>query len=170
MLGLSAVILRVAWASQVAQVQNLPAKQEIAGWGRSLGERNSNPLQYSCLENPMNKGDWWATAHRVTKSQMWLSDWLSEWASREGMPAAASPRGTSEWEKREYFCDTWNSPQREAELFEDWGERGNEIDQLRLAWPSIQSRNNDSIPEMNLSPETYLIPSFPLPREEKGNT
>ena len=31
--------------------------------------RHGNPLQYSCLENPMDKGDWWAIAHRATKSQ-----------------------------------------------------------------------------------------------------
>ena len=40
----------------------------IPGLGRSL-EGNSNPLQYSCLENSMDKGAWWATIHRVTKSQ-----------------------------------------------------------------------------------------------------
>ena len=41
----------------------------IPGWGRSPGEGNDNPLQYSCLENPMDKGAWWATVHGVTKSQ-----------------------------------------------------------------------------------------------------
>ena len=35
----------------------------IPGLGRSSGERNSNPLQYSCLENPMDRGAWWATVH-----------------------------------------------------------------------------------------------------------
>ena len=35
----------------------------IPGLGRSPGEGNSNPLQYSCLENPMNGGAWWATVH-----------------------------------------------------------------------------------------------------------
>jgi len=39
----------------------------IPGLGRSSGEGNGNPLQYSCLENPMDRGDWWATIHRVTK-------------------------------------------------------------------------------------------------------
>ena len=34
-----------------------------------IGEGNGNPLQYSCLENPMNRGAWWATVHRVAKSQ-----------------------------------------------------------------------------------------------------
>ena len=36
---------------------------------RSSGEGNGNPLQYSCLENPMEGGAWWATAHRVAKSR-----------------------------------------------------------------------------------------------------
>ena len=40
----------------------------IPGSGRSSGEGNGNPLQYSCLENPMVRGTWWATVHRVTKS------------------------------------------------------------------------------------------------------
>ena len=42
--------------------------------GRSLGGRNGNPLQYSCLENPMNSGAWWAGVQRVTKSRTRLSD------------------------------------------------------------------------------------------------
>ena len=37
--------------------------------GRSSGGGNGNPLQYSCLENPMDRGAWWATVHRVAKSQ-----------------------------------------------------------------------------------------------------
>ena len=41
----------------------------IAGSGRSPGEGNGNPLQYSCLGNPMNRGAWRATVHRDTKSQ-----------------------------------------------------------------------------------------------------
>ena len=41
----------------------------IPGSGRSPGQGNGNPLQYSCLENPMGGGDWWATVHGVAKSQ-----------------------------------------------------------------------------------------------------
>ena len=37
----------------------------IPGWGRSPGGRHGNPLQYSCLENPMDRGAWWATVHGV---------------------------------------------------------------------------------------------------------
>ena len=41
----------------------------IPGLGRLPGEGNGNPLQYSCLENPMDRGGWWAILHRVAKSQ-----------------------------------------------------------------------------------------------------
>ena len=46
----------------------------IPGLGRSPGEGNGNPLQYSCLENPKDRGAWRATVHRVTKSQTQLSN------------------------------------------------------------------------------------------------
>ena len=45
----------------------------IPGLGRSPGGRHGNPLQYSCLENPMDGGAWWATVYGVTKSQTGLS-------------------------------------------------------------------------------------------------
>ena len=48
----------------------------IPGSGRSPGEGNGNPLQYSCLENPMDRGAWWATVHGVAKSWTWLSNWV----------------------------------------------------------------------------------------------
>ena len=52
--------------------KNLPAKMKdagsIPGLGRSPGEGNGNPLQCSCLENPMDRGTWRAIVHRVTKS------------------------------------------------------------------------------------------------------
>ena len=46
----------------------------IPGLGRYPGEGNGNPLQYSCLVNPMDGGAWWSTVHGVTKSQTWLSN------------------------------------------------------------------------------------------------
>ena len=49
----------------------------IPGSGRSPGEGNGNPLQDSCLENPMNREAWWATVHGVTKSRTRLSDFAS---------------------------------------------------------------------------------------------
>ena len=54
-------------------VKNLPAMPETQllslGWGRSSGEGNGNPLQYSCLKNFMDGGAWQAVVHGVTKSQ-----------------------------------------------------------------------------------------------------
>ena len=46
----------------------------ILGLGRSPGEGNGNPLQYSCMENPIDRGAWRATVHGLTKSWTWLSD------------------------------------------------------------------------------------------------
>ena len=57
-----------------SDVKNLPAMQEtwvqFPGWGRSPIERNGYPLQYSCLENSMDRGVWWAIVHQVTESDM----------------------------------------------------------------------------------------------------
>ena len=44
----------------------------IPGLGKSPAEGYGNPLQYSCLENPMDRGAWWATVHGVTKSRTLL--------------------------------------------------------------------------------------------------
>ena len=59
-------------------VKNLPANVadtgSIPGLGRSPGEGNGNPLQYSCLGNPIDRGAWWAMDHGVAKSQTRLSD------------------------------------------------------------------------------------------------
>ena len=65
------------WASQVALViKNPPANagdirdvRSLPGLGRSPGEGHGNPLQYSCLENPEDRGAWWATVHGLAKSQ-----------------------------------------------------------------------------------------------------
>ena len=58
-------------------VKNLPANEGdirdtglIPGLGRSCGGGHGNSLQYSCLENPMDRGRWWATVHRVTESDI----------------------------------------------------------------------------------------------------
>ena len=59
----------------VSVVMNSPTSAEdardtsqIPGSGRSTGGGHGNPLQYSCLENPMDRGAWWATDHGVSKS------------------------------------------------------------------------------------------------------
>ena len=65
------------WATQEALVvKNSPANagdardaSSIPGLGRSLGGGHGDPLQYPCLENPMDRAAWWAAVHKFTKSQ-----------------------------------------------------------------------------------------------------
>ena len=57
-------------ACNAGDIDSIPGSGEIFF---SPGEKNSNALQYSCLENPMDKGTWWATVHGVAKSWTRLS-------------------------------------------------------------------------------------------------
>ena len=66
-------------AQTVESAYSVGDQGSIPGLGRSPGEGNSNPLQNSCLENPMGWGAWQATVHGVTKSQTWLSDFSHSW-------------------------------------------------------------------------------------------
>ena len=63
----------------------------IPGWGRSPGEGNDNPLQYSCLENPMKRGAWWVTVHGVTTP--WLVGHTFGWLDTTKVPRHM-PMGT----------------------------------------------------------------------------
>ena len=51
----------------------------IPGSGKSPGEGNADPLQYSCLENPMDRGAWWAIGLGIAKSQTHLSETENHW-------------------------------------------------------------------------------------------
>ena len=65
----------MAWYSLVAQIvsaYNVGDLGSIPGLGRSSGEGNGNPLQYSCLENTIDRGAWWNIVHGVTESRIWL--------------------------------------------------------------------------------------------------
>ena len=74
------MLLVLSWASQVALVVKKKKKKNtcqcrdirdtslIPGWGRSPGEGNGNSPQDSCLENPMNRGAWWATEPDMTEA------------------------------------------------------------------------------------------------------
>ena len=62
----------------------------IPGSGRSPGEGNGNPFQYSCLENPMDRGAWQATVHRVAKSWTQLSDFTHTYIM--GFPGGTSDK------------------------------------------------------------------------------
>ena len=59
------------WMKMKIQHENL---WDTAKVGLRGGEGNGNPLQYSCLENPMDGGAWWAAVHGVAKSRTWLCD------------------------------------------------------------------------------------------------
>ena len=91
--------------SQVVLVgKNLPANAGdvrgtglIPGSGRSPGGGHDNPLQYSCLENPMDRGDWWAMAHRVAKSWTQLSQLNTHAITK--MPQA-------DWHKQQKFISS----------------------------------------------------------------
>ena len=60
-----------------APAHNAGDPGSIPGSGSSPGEGNGNPLQYSCLENPMDGRTWWATVHGVAKSRTRLSELTS---------------------------------------------------------------------------------------------
>ena len=62
----------IGLGSDFAKVEDIRDAGLIPGPGRSPGEGNGNPLQDSCLENPKDRGTWWAMVHRVTKSWTWL--------------------------------------------------------------------------------------------------
>ena len=58
---------------------NVGEAGSIPGWGRSPGEQNGNPLQYSCLENSMDRGAWQAMVYSVTKSWARLKMHTHHW-------------------------------------------------------------------------------------------
>ena len=66
----------------------------IPGLGRSPGEGNGNPLQYSCLENPVDGGAWWATVHGVAKSRTRLSDFTWVFITVHGLSLVVASRAT----------------------------------------------------------------------------
>ena len=66
----------------------------IPGSGRSPGEGNGNPLLYSCLENPIDRGAWWAKVHGVTKSRTLLSDFSSSLQSTKKSWVQPGVQGT----------------------------------------------------------------------------
>ena len=89
-----------------ANAEDTRNTSSIPGWGRSPGVGNGNPLQYSCLENCMDRGAWRATVHGVAKSQTWLSDWTYTHTHTHTMalaqvdltvPVPSAPSSSLEW-------------------------------------------------------------------------
>ena len=84
---------------------NARDESSILGLGRSPGVGNGNPIRYSCLGNPMNRGAWWATVHRVTNSQT-----LSNWVHRTVKTLRAhSPSWYTRELQRQRSLDNWHS-------------------------------------------------------------
>ena len=76
-LGILSLCMRISQVMLVvknpsANAEDIRDSGSIPGWGRSPGGGYGNPLQYACLENPMDREAWWATVHRVTNSRTWL--------------------------------------------------------------------------------------------------
>ena len=100
------VFLKYRYSQVTLMAKNPPAKAgdvrdtgSILGLGRSPGEENGYPLQYSYLENPMDRGAWWATVHRVAKNRTQLK-WLSThsqvipWFSNTSAPLQVNQVGS----------------------------------------------------------------------------
>ena len=62
------------WVKNLCNAGDTRDMGSIPGLGRFPGGGNGNPLQYSCLENPMDRGAWWVPVHVVAKSQPQLND------------------------------------------------------------------------------------------------
>ena len=78
----STLAWKIPWTEEPGGLQSMGSQRVRHDWATSLslsciGEGNGNPLQCSCLENPMDRGAWGAAVHGITKSQTRLSDWHS---------------------------------------------------------------------------------------------
>ena len=89
----------------------------IPGLGRSPGEGNGNPLQYSCLENPTDRGAWQATVHAVPKSRTRLSDFTFSCHRAQALEHGLSSCGT----QVQLLHDMWDLPRPVIEpVFLHW--------------------------------------------------
>ena len=109
------MLLYIKCVPQVALVvKNLPANagdirdtDSIPGWGRSPGEGHGNPLQYSCLENPMDRGAWIAAVHRVTKTQTQLKRLSMHARRRQWHPTPVLLPRKSHGQRSLVGCSPW---------------------------------------------------------------
>ena len=80
--------------------------------GRSPGGRHGNSLQYSCLENPMDRGAWWATVHRVTKSRTWLKQLSKQFKADVTVSGCQEPQISLSGDSaisRKLLISTWSN-------------------------------------------------------------
>ena len=79
----------------------------IPGSGRSPEEGHGNPLQYSCLGNPTDRGAWWATVHGVSSSRIRLSDFTFTHWRRKWQPTPIFLPGGSQGRRSQVGCRLW---------------------------------------------------------------
>ena len=94
-------IYRVSLVAQ--RLKCLPAMREmglVPALGRSPGEGNCNPLNYSCIENPMDGGAWYTTVHGVAKNRTHLSDFTFTWTYNSFFRGRKGGRGKIQVRKK----------------------------------------------------------------------
>ena len=95
-------------------VKNLPANAgdagSIPGSGSSPGGGRGNPLQYSCLEDPVDRGAWWATMHGVTKSQTQLKQLSSSSSTYKGFPGGSVVKNLPVMQETQVLSLGWKEP------------------------------------------------------------
>ena len=117
----------------------------IPGLGRCPGGGHGNPLQYSCMENPMDRGAWQAMVHRVTKIWTWLkrlSTMVAQWKNLPAVqetwvraPARRFP-GERNGNPLHYLC--WRNPMDRRSLvgYDSWGRKESDVTE-RLNWTKL---------------------------------
>ena len=111
----------------------------VPEWGRSPGEGNSNPFQYSCLENRMDKGAWWATVHGVTKSQTRLKQLSMQTCRRNRTTGTVRKLGRTQ---RQGFIQT------PSFVMCSWGYKVELKSNLHAAWQALCPC--DSVPKESI--------------------
>ena len=110
----------------------------IPGSERSPGEGNGNPLQYSCLENPMDRGAWWATVHGVAKSQTRLSNFTFSFQNHQKL--------RQKWSKCQWVISTVKGSEWASLMTYDssWGVLGGERKSRVWKWQRRARRTSSS--------------------------
>ena len=112
----------------------------IPGSGRSPGEGNGNPLQDSCLENPMDREAWWATVHGVAKSWTRLNDFTFTLGSAQQGPL----RQAIMYDYNESECRTvMSDPLRPHGLYSSWNPPGQNTGVVAYPFSSGSSRSRN---------------------------
>ena len=113
------MIIQASDKESACQCKRLIDVGSIPGLGRSPGGVHGNPLQYSCLENPIDREAWWATVHRVEKSWAWLNDlahthspktkfsWWKQWEKEDKWKGGDRLHGGQFQDQVQHFPCTW---------------------------------------------------------------